>query len=605
MAVLLGLAVIMIRPELVNAGRAVPAGSDADVVAWMNASLFDQALRTARHRLGAMPTYYAELDGGVPLGAHPWDGTASPLTWLLLGLSALSAVKIKALLGLWAGALGAYLLGRRLGAGRPASFAAALLVPLSGWATRTVASAPLDAQALWVLPALAVLLHAPATWFPVVFAAVFAALSAFQTGSLALAAVVVFSVAALARSLTCGERRLPFVFAFWTLLVAFTLGAARWVPAVEFLNAREWLRAAQLSAPVEPTVFLDRLADLIHDFSPGGVIWTLPVVLIAAARGFRLAGSAAAVAMLLAFFAAWSLLPDAVMGNGAGNHIWLSLRPFSTPGSIAPAFGVFATTGLAALGLERLAGDSSAFRRCLVVLVFAALIAASSALVDERPTREVPTLPSHRAYSQDVIAKSPFFSARTRHFLEDSDSPLEFHPLLFLENGMGVRNALRPYRGARRANHRIGIDPVTFRPRRNPVYQGEAWVQYRRGVVEAVQDEADGLTVTVNVEKDRETLVINRNFDIDWSAEPLLVFPARGAAAVRFDAPGRHVVRFQYRARAWRYGLGITGAAIVMVLASGLAALRGASKVRSVSGKAPTDEDGKGRKGLFSRGFVD
>ncbi|MCL4235405.1 MAG: hypothetical protein KJ042_12905, partial [Deltaproteobacteria bacterium] len=207
MALLLCVAVALMYPGLVDFDRRVPASNDEAVLAWLDASLFDQALRSAWLRIGGFPEYYAEVEGGLAVGTHPRDGAASPVTLALLRLEAIDALKIKTLLAIWAGAMGAYLMGRRMGAGRAASFTAALMVPASGFVRDAIAADPLSLQALFALPALPIVLYAPANPATILLCSLAVVLSSFQTGSLIAFAPLALVLAGLARALREGERR--------------------------------------------------------------------------------------------------------------------------------------------------------------------------------------------------------------------------------------------------------------------------------------------------------------------------------------------------------------------------------------------------------------
>ncbi|MCZ7582767.1 MAG: hypothetical protein M5R36_05200 [Deltaproteobacteria bacterium] len=184
---------------MISGNDVLPFGENA-AVPWLDATLFDESLRQGLRRFGAVPWHNPYLDGGVLTGAHPRDGSLSPVTWALLPFGALTAVKIKTWLALVAGLTGAYLLGRGAGATRRAATIAALLIPATAFTQEHLTAAPLDLGILFVLPAVALLCYGRAGLGTAFTAAGLIVLASFESGSLIFAALPAAGITALARA---------------------------------------------------------------------------------------------------------------------------------------------------------------------------------------------------------------------------------------------------------------------------------------------------------------------------------------------------------------------------------------------------------------------
>ncbi|MCC6158214.1 MAG: hypothetical protein IT350_09185 [Deltaproteobacteria bacterium] len=598
MALLLAVAVVLMYPGLVDFDRRVPASDDEAVVAWLDASLFDQTLRSSWLRVGGFPAYYAEVEGGLAVGSHPRDGAASPITLALLRLDAIDAVKIKTLLAIWAGAMGAYLMGRRMGAGRAASFTAALLLPASGFVRDAIHADPLSLQALFALPALPIVLYAPANPATILLCALAVVLSSFQTGSLVAFAPLALVLAGLARALREPDRRRTGItFALLIAVHALLIGAIRWLPGVEFWDAREIGHAIQsiTVAPVSLAMRAWRLADAL---APAGAV-SLAAILALTALGFAKDRASRFLIVLGAALLAYALVPAAEPGDTMASQIWWVIRPFSNPASAAPIWALAILSGVCAIALHAFFIATRSRAAHLVPIAAAAALGAST-MHAAPPQRDVPLLRPDPLLIGPVREAKPFFTVRTRFFTNELDRPIDLHPTLIVEDGLAARNAVEPFRGQRRTSHRVHVQAGQFKLRRNSQDRGEAWFPYRNGDVRSVVETPAGLEIHVVTRKERTTLVVNRNFDDDWSVliesaetppppEPEIpeeifeqppesvpplalpeprVFPTRGLVSTRLDHAGEQVVTLTYAGSMWRYGMGLSCVSLVLALAS-------------------------------------
>ncbi len=603
MALLLGVAVALMYPGLVDFDRRVPASDDEAVIAWLDASLFDQTLRSAWLRIGGFPTYYAEVEGGLAVGAHPRDGAASPLTHALMRLDAIEAVKIKSLLAIWAAAMGAYLMGRRMGAGRAASFTAALILPASGFVRDALHSDPLSLQALFALPALPIVLYAPANPMTILLCALALVMSSFQSGTLVAFAPLVLILAGLARALREPQQRATgLAFAVLVVVHALLFGAIRWIPGVEFWDAREIGHAIQ-SITVAPVPLGMRAWRLADSLAPAGAM-SLAAVLALAALGIVKDRAARFLIVLVAALLAYSLVPTAEPGDTIASQVWWVIRPFANPASAAPIWALAILAGMSAIALHALFVATRSRAAHLVPIAAAAALGAST-MHATPPQRDVPLLRPDPLLIGPIRESKPFFTVRTRFFNSELDRPIDLHPTLIVEDGLAARNAVEPFRGQRRTSHRVHVQAGQFKLRRNSQDRGEAWFPYRNGDVRSVVETPDGLRVHVVTRKERTTLVVNRNFDEDWivgvesaeappTPEPEIpeevfgpqpeetpglpppeprVFPTRGLVSTRLDHAGEQIVTLTYTGSMWRYGLGISAVSLMLALSSAAAFL--------------------------------
>ncbi|MCB9487409.1 MAG: hypothetical protein H6684_01610 [Deltaproteobacteria bacterium] len=249
MYVAVALLVAILLPTLIAPSDSIHVPTNKSLAAWMDAAIFDASARAAWDRWHMIPSLNPYVDGGVPLGSHPTDGTLSPISLLLLPISsAFWATKFKGYLAVVAGAVGLYLLARRLGAQREASLAASVLVPVSGWVQDKIAHDPLALQVLWAAPALAIVLHAPAKTLPALLIGGMVTMAAFQAGPATAFLFALFALAGWLRSRQSAEEREAGIeMMILALGTSFLLGSIKWFPLIEIVTRRN-LRAAAASS---------------------------------------------------------------------------------------------------------------------------------------------------------------------------------------------------------------------------------------------------------------------------------------------------------------------------------------------------------------------
>ncbi|MCL4235103.1 MAG: hypothetical protein KJ042_11355, partial [Deltaproteobacteria bacterium] len=377
---------------------------------------------------------------------------------------------------------------------------------------------------------------------------------------------------------------------------ALLIGAIRWLPGVEFWNAREIGHAIQsiTVAPVPLAMRAWRLADAL---APAGPV-SLAAVAALAVLGIWRGRAARFVVVPGIALLAYALVPAAEPGDTLASQVWWVIRPFSNPASAAPVWALAILAGACAIALHAFFVATRSRAAHLVPIAAAAALGAS-AMHAAPPQRDVPLLRPDPLLIGHVRDTKPFFTVRTRFFNSELDRPLDLHPTLIVEDGLAARNAVEPFRGQRRTSHRVHVQAGQFKLRRNSQDRGEAWFPYRNGDVRSVVETPGGLEVHVVTRKERTTLVVNRNFDDDWSvriesletppapepeipeevfgpqieersplppAEPR-VFPTKGLVSTRIDRAGEQVVTLTYTGSLWRYGLGLSCVALASVVA--------------------------------------
>ncbi len=101
---------------------------------WLEVAKLDHYARVALLEQGRLPLWNPLMAGGQPQFAHPSDGTASPLILSSLAFGEVLGMKLNVVLVALLGALGVFLLLRRVvGTSLPAAFLAGTLAAWAGW----------------------------------------------------------------------------------------------------------------------------------------------------------------------------------------------------------------------------------------------------------------------------------------------------------------------------------------------------------------------------------------------------------------------------------------------------------------------------------------
>ncbi|MBZ0270942.1 hypothetical protein K8I61_02810 [bacterium] len=557
----LALGVALLFPFLLNPNDALPAAGDAGMRAWLDAALFDAALRASLDRFGVIATQNPFVDGGMPLGAHPSDGTLSPLTLALLPLSPIGAAKWKTLAAIIVGTLALFSFARRAGASALASIAGALLLPASGFVRDRVASSPLDLQILFTAPAFGYVVAGDGRWTRGALAAALLALGAYQGGSLVLFALVALILAALFRMLMRPDERRPAGAGLgWLLLFTLLFAAAKWIPASELWTTSN-VRAAALGH-ARDVVALPARADALFDLvAPGGFGWIVLVIATFALIGAALDANRRGWGLLAASMFFLALLPGAFPGGGV-RALPAMLRPIARPDAAAPFVLLVALAPLVAVGLDRLSRwDPRAATFAAGGLAALALVAHLDRLPrTAAPPEPVELLTSARTdrMTQVAVTRPP-----------GGDPPVYLHPTLYVMEGKGVTNALTAFRGPQRATPKYRLYSQGRAVRYNRQHRSEIRVEDRHGRVTNAHLGARVISFTATTERPNAVVAVNRNHDRDWTASLGRVVRPRGILGVRLPVAGEHHVVLRHSSGAVRIGLWITWLAVVGCLVFG------------------------------------
>lgn len=575
--VLLVVVIVLLHPALIRPGPHLPANGDETARAWLDGALFDQALRTSLEHYGSIPATHPFLNGGMMLGAHPADGSLSPLTLLLLRLDALYALRLKTLFALVCGAMGLFLLARRAGAGRAAALTASLVLPVSGFVSERMMIAPLDLQVLICAGGLAIVLYAPARVGPAFIAAFGVFLAAFQSGSLIFFAPIAFCLATLVRSYS-DPSRLREAGSLLALTIGFSLllTSLKSFGLVTLLSGDNLRAAAEGFLSQDITSFWSRAGALLALWSPKSAPWSAPLILLLAAWGAYREGPRPRVGLMALFFIVLSLVPPAVLGPDGGARAWMAIRPLSQPLSIAPVFALITLGALCALALEGISTWNKALGRGLMAAFVLALclpFLASAPKIGLKTVIE--TGEEASLFAQLDLSIKPkgdsgsffFVHARAQRM---PPGPLNQHPVFFLRRGIGVVDALKTYEIKNRVVPRFKIrksgNKSSKRVRKNRRFRGEAHVAHNRGEVVFLAEGANWIHAKVETKKAKARLVFNRNFDPNWRGKGLTTSSARGLLAVSLEGEGEHEIVLRYRPVKLLYGLAIVLCSLLLAL---------------------------------------
>lgn len=528
-------------------------------------------LEAAKHRWYARHALFSEgvpafwnpyLEGGIPSFAHPSDGTASPFFLLTILFGDGVGMKLTAVLLLLIGTAGVVGLARdqlRLSP-VPTAFAATAFAA-AGWVPSRLAVGFYESLFLLVVPAVLWLVLRAAQQGPTASGLGSAALSG---GLLAAAGVqmqlcLVFALlqgalwlpgAALA--LDPDRRRFLILFSVVAVVVGAGLGAAKFVPMIEFLEARGWRVLppspresafwGALGAAVRGVV---EVAPHVGEYDAQGdaargeyafVGLALPAVLLAGVGAVR-AGRTGAV---LGALAVVTLLLAWIPGTGSQFSLFPALKSlpgFSSMRATDRYVAFFLMLWLclgaglgaqALLGWERIRPER---RDLVVVLLFVALVPAAGRA----------TLLNHRAFAHPAPAPTApadaFYQVRTEPYPSRGTQASALLVYLAPQAGVGVQyppEDIRPatpaaLEAAQLMRHDGSLVPIDG-------YRGEAWFQAGTGTLGPLRPTVNRLALTVQTATPAR-IIINQNHHPGWTASAGTVAEDQGLIAIDLDEP--------------------------------------------------------------------
>lgn len=212
---------------------------------WMEAAKWRHHAREALLTDGRLPLWNPFLEGGIPGHAHPSDGSLTPSFLTSLAFGETVGMKLDVVLLAAIGAAGTAALARRwLGLSEGGSFFAGACFGVAGWTASGVAVGFYESLYLALIPGVLALLTVAVErgrqglpWL--VGGALLLSWGAGQMQLCLLFAVLVIGIWAAAVRLP-GDLKLPRVApaAFLLLVLVGLLGAVKWLPMLELLDAR-------------------------------------------------------------------------------------------------------------------------------------------------------------------------------------------------------------------------------------------------------------------------------------------------------------------------------------------------------------------------------
>jgi len=558
-------ATAFLTPILATPSSPLPAGDEQSVVAWLDAALFDQTMRSALDRHSAMPGQNTYLNGGIPIGAHPSDGSLSPLSLALRNLGAMQAVRVKTFLAIFAGIAALFALARLAGASRLPSLTAALILPVSGFVEQRVLFSPLDLQVLFASLCLFVVLYAPCTPAYCVTAAVLFALGAMQSGSLIFFVPVALILAALVRSY-CRETERKEAAGSLGLILMFGLlfSTIKWLPAVELLGGPNLRRAAQGFLSQSPVGLLSRIEELIRLLTPAAAAWFIIPLLLLTAVGSHAEGRRGRLSLLGLVFIFTSIIPEASLDSSGKAAAWMAIKPLSNTQSVAPVFLLIVMGALCAMSFEKaLRWKRPAGYALMSVFVLALCVGHFNRKTIERA--EMPEAVDMSQYQSSPEENPGHYSVQLNKSRRSTPAPGQ-HPTLFVAQQIGVVNALGQYSVKTKVSPKVKIRSQSNSTWRNRRYKGEAHVAHKRGEILDYQDSGNRIEIKVRTFKKKADLIINRNYDSGWSAKGYKPAVLKGLPGIHIPEPGEYDISLRYRPVKAIYGAAISGAALFFAL---------------------------------------
>jgi hypothetical protein len=558
-------ATAFLTPILATPSSPLSTGDEQSVVAWLDAALFDQTMRSALDRHSAMPGQNTYLNGGIPVGAHPSDGSLSPLSLALHNLGAMQAVRVKTFLAIFAGVAALFALARRAGAGRIPSLTAALILPASGFVQQRVLSSPLDLQVLFAMMCLLVVCYAPCTLAYCVTASVLFALGAMQSGSLIFFVPIALVLAALVRCWRRGTERKETAGSLGLILMfGLLFSTIKWLPAVELLGGHNLRRAAQGFVSQSPVGLLSRIEGLISLLTPAAAGWFIIPLLLLAAVGSHAEGRRGRLSLLGLVFIFTSIIPEASLDDGGKAAAWMAIKPLSNTQSVAPVFLLTVMGALCALSFEKALRWKKPVGYALMSAFVLALCVGhfSRENIERAEMPEAVDMSQYQSSPEEIPGHYSVQLNKSRK----SKPALNHHPTLFVAQQIGVTNALKQYTVKTKVSPKVKIRSQSNRTWRYRRYKGEVHVAHNRGEILDYQDNGNRIEIKVRTFKKKADLIVNRNFDSGWSAKGYKPAVLKGLLGIHLPEPGDYDISLRYRPVKAFYGAAISGAALFFAL---------------------------------------
>ncbi|MCP4872127.1 MAG: hypothetical protein GY898_25760 [Proteobacteria bacterium] len=528
---------------------------------WLEAAKFNWYARHALLSEGLPAFWNPYLEGGIPSFGHPSDGTASPFFGVTMIFGEGLGMKINALLLLLLGTFGVAGLARdqlKLGP-LPTAFAATAFAG-AGWIPSRLAVGFYESLFLMVVPAVLWLVLRSAQRGPNAMGLAYAggAGLVLASGGVQMQLCLAFAVLQGALWLPWAamteeaDRRLPLLgFAVVAALLGAGLGAAKFVPMMDFLSSRGWRVEGPAPDPVGlwhavDAAFLGlfQIADAVGEYGPNGdtsgweypyvgLGWAvLPLALLGAARSGRVGAAAGALAAVTLFLS-W------IPGTGAQ----VSLFPLV---KVLPIFDAMRSTDRyvafflmlwlclgAGLGVQALLRWERVppGRGPLVVALLLLSLVPHAALAGKL---------NHEVFAHSAPEPAPwvetFYQVRTLPFPSRGSQTAALFVYLAPQAGVGVQyppEDIRPELLAElEASHEQRQDGTL---EAIPDYQGEAWFGTGSGTLGPLRPTVNRLTLEVHTQGPAR-IVINQNHHRAWVPSAGTLGEDRGLIAVDLDA---------------------------------------------------------------------
>jgi hypothetical protein len=479
---------------------------------WDRAFTLAGVARASIVRYGQFPFWNPYMSGGLPLLANPASAFLSPSFLAVLLAGEVVGTKLRTLWVLYAGLLGGYFLGRRVGKGPFTPYVIPAVYLLSSWYPLYVSHGHDEFIAFAYLPwVILFCLAADERTHYAIISGLFLALMCLEGGIYAVPyTILLLGLYALHQTLT-QRRFLPISILLIILAFAFLLSAVKLLPVLDYLrdNPRRWGFHERI-VPLDAlrNIFLGR--DQVHGeyFKGSFYYWHEYGSYVGwIALGLALAGSLLAWRQSIFWLWAGALFIALMVGDFgplAPWH-WLHKMPVFSSLHDTPRFRIIPTFCLAMLsgiGLEQLwircATRFRSRRQQIVVRIIFGVIVAG--LVADLFT-------VNRGIFSRVSSRPPECPGKPGAFVQVRNLTHQFNPdfsyISFLQN-TGLTNNYEP----------MAMPIADVRAVTDQGYRGEIWLD-RGGEVSTVFWSPNRLIYRVRCPTP-QNLIVNQRYDKGW-----------------------------------------------------------------------------------------
>lgn len=572
--VFMALAILLAIPAFYGGG-----GGELDI--WQQGFFVAAVPRRILLEYRQLPFWNPWGSGGVPCLAHPYSSFLAPSYLLPLALGPVAGLKARAVLSLWLGLTGGYLLGRCFSPGRFAPCLLAVVFLLSSWYPLYLSRWHVEFIPFAYLPWLLLLylrgLDHP-RWTACGGAAFALLILEGGTYPVPLAAFFLLLYAA-ADSLARRSAR-PLAAAGLIVLLGAAISGVKLLPMLRFIidNPRfTWWREPVLPLRALPRMFFGRDQLSPTDFRGAWLGWW--------EYGSYVGVVPAALAVLAIAFGRKKIVPAGLAGlvffgvmfgdfGDLSPWRWLHLvPPFSslhdTVRFRVPV--VFCVALLSAAGLSRLEERARLLGGGARLALLAALgCLAAWAALDL-------ALVGAPLWGRLAITPPPPFR-----------TPGDFRQVSLAEKEQRGACVYRTFLGNEGLiNNWDGLDlrSAGVRPHGSPGYRGEAWLEEGSSPVRTVRWSPNELAYETSPAKE-DWLLVNQRYDPGWGATDGRGVMARGGILAVRVSPGGGDIVLRYRPPWLRAGCILSAAGLLAAIMVWRRRMRG---IESGSVASPTD----------------